>query len=467
MVEYAAGLTGSNAEISAGTLDIRGSIPDWLSGSLIRNGPGAFVVGDQPLRHWFDGPAMLHKFSFHGGRVSYASKFLETDALRQSQTDGRLAYSEFATDPCRSLFKRFMTLFSRYPTDSAKVSVAHFADRFLALAETPLQIQFDAETLRSAGVFIHEDAPAGQMTTAHPHFVDESMYNVVIRFNRVSQYRLYRTPASFQPQQVGSVATSRPTYLHSFGLSPRYAIITEYPFTVNPLNLLLWMRPFIENYRWNRRKPTTFYVMDRHTGQLAGRYESDPFFAFHHVNAFERDGELVVDLVGYDDATIITDFYLRRLTDPAARLAHGHLRRYRLRPGRHRAEYESLSDETLEMPRFDDQRQSMNASYRYVYGIGVNREQPAGFYNQIVKVDAQSGTSRLWFEAGCYPGEPVFVPSPHSRAEDDGVILSVVIDARAQQAFLLCLDAATFTEIGRALLPQTPLFGFHSAFFQQ
>ena len=52
-------------------------------------------------------------------------------------------------------------------------------------------------------------------------------------------------------------------------------------------------------------------MFDRETGALRGTYETDAFFCFHHVNAFEREsGELVVDLVAYDDASIIDALYL-------------------------------------------------------------------------------------------------------------------------------------------------------------
>ncbi|NWF68114.1 MAG: carotenoid oxygenase family protein [Chloroflexi bacterium] len=463
---YSLGLSGSNQEMRVERLDVRGHFPAWLTGTLIRNGPGAFVVGQQPLKHWFDGPAMLHKFSFQGGSVNYASKFLETDALRTSQEAGRLTYCEFATDPCRSLFKRTMTLFSRRPTDSAKVSIGRFAERYLALAETPLQMQFDPDTLKSVGVFLHEDNPIGQMTTAHPHFIDDSMYNVVIRFNRICEYRLYQTGHNYRPRRVAAVSSAQPTYLHSFGLSPRYAIIIEYPFTVNPLNLLLWMRPFIENYQWQPRQATKFFIIDRHSGELVGRCESDPFFAFHHVNAFEQDGELLVDLVGYPDASIITHFYLNRLKDADTRLPHGHLRRYRIPlRQRQRVKYETLATEMLEMPRFAEDTHKMRADYRYVYGIGLNRAQPNGYYNQIVKLDAQHGDARTWYEEGSYPGEPVFVAAPNSQSEDDGVVLSVVLDTHTQRSYLLCLDAMNFEELARAELPQALLFGFHGAYF--
>lgn len=66
-----------------------------------------------------------------------------------------------------------------------------------------------------------------------------------------------------------------------------------------------------------------------------------------------------------------------------------------------------------------------------------------------------------------YPSEPVYVPAPGSSAEDEGVILSVVLDGTRGTSFLLLLDAKTFIEQARAEVPQHIPFGFHGEFFNE
>ncbi len=458
-----------SGELTADNLPVEGTIPAWLTGTLLRNGPGSLHGGQQRYRHWFDGMAMLHKFSFENGRVSYASKFMQTRALKDAEQTGRIAYPEFATDPCRSLFQRAMAVFTHQPTDNAKVSITRFADRMLALAETPIQVEFDPDTLASAGVFQYESEAVGQMTTAHPHIDGDNMYNVVTRYGPICHNRLYRVPAAdtLQAELVGQVSTMRPSYMHSFGMTENYAIITAFPFVVNPLSLLFWLKPFIENFYWDPRRGTPFYVLNRHTGELVGRYECDPFFAFHHVNAFERDGEIVLDIVAYPDAEIITHYYLHRLEQPSVSIPFGKLRRYRvpLNSKSKRVQHETISDACIELPTFDYANYNTRADYHYVYGIGINPQRRDEFYNQIVKIDAQTGNTQTWHTANCYPGEPVFVPAPDRQAEDDGVLLSIVLDGDARRSFLLVLDAATLHEIGRAQIPQAVMFGFHGSFY--
>ncbi len=48
-------------------------------------------------------------------------------------------------------------------------------------------------------------------------------------------------------------------------------------------------------------------------------------------------------------------------------------------------------------------------------------------------------------------------------AEDDGVVLSVIADPDGRTT-LLCLDAASFTELGRAVLPFNLPYSFHGSF---
>ena len=86
------------------------------------------------------------------------------------------------------------------------------------------------------------------------------------------------------------------------------------------------------------------------------------------------------------------------------------------------------------------------------------------FLDSLVKLDLERHTTSSWYEEGCYPGEPVFVERPAAAQEDDGAILSVVLDTRRGASFLLILDAATFQEVARAEAPHHIPFGFHGSF---
>lgn len=48
---------------------VPGSIPSWLQGTLLRNGPGLFSVGNSNYNHWFDGLSLIHSFTFTNGKI--------------------------------------------------------------------------------------------------------------------------------------------------------------------------------------------------------------------------------------------------------------------------------------------------------------------------------------------------------------------------------------------------------------
>ena len=155
---------------------------------------------------------------------------------------------------------------------------------------------------------------------------------------------------------------------------------------------------------------------------------------------------MVVDIVAFADPAVIDQLYLDhlRFAEPVA--GTGKLTRFRIGAGED-VPGERLSDVPIELPRFNNERRAGH-SYRYVYG--VSNEVPGNFIDSLVKLDLDAGMASSWHEEGCYPGEPVFVAAPGAANEDDGVILSVVLDTRKAASFLLILDASTFRELARA-----------------
>jgi carotenoid cleavage dioxygenase-like enzyme len=422
------------------------------------------------LRHWFDGLAMLHRFGFHKGRVSYANRYLRSPQYRHVEETGGIGYSEFATDPCRSIFMRLASAFSPEQSfgHNASVNVHKLAGRFVALTETPLPVEFDPETLQTAGVLEYEDDVKAIGTSPHPHTDPRSgdTLNTITHFSRESSYKVFRVPARKRELKRAVLCTlpvEEPAYMHSFGQTERYVILAEYPLVVNPLKMLLKGKPYAENLEWKPERSTRFLVVDKDNGTLVRSHEAEAFFAFHHVNAFEEGKDLFVDLLTYPDDSVIQVHYMDVLLSEKRPTTSAQLRRYRLRPDSELASYEALTDELLELPRINDSHNGR--SYSYVYGIGQKKEAPNHWPDRLVKVDVRGGSSHTWREENCYPGEPVLVPAPGSREEDAGVVLSVVLDAAAGTSFLLVLDAASFAERARALVPHHIPFGFHGQYF--
>ena len=453
------GTATPESELEIESLPVRGEIPSWLVGSLVRVTPASWDAGQ---RHWFDGLAMLHSFGVQDGEVSYANRWLRSRQYEAVERDGKLAYSEFASDPCRSIFKRVTTLFDPVAalSDNGVVNVAKLGDQYLALTETPLPVAFDPDTLETLGVTDWADEIPGVLTTAHPHGDGGTLINYALHPGARPSYRIYTQQPGGQPRELARLRCGKPAYIHSFGLTERYVVFVEFSLVVNPLKLVAG-RTFAESLDWEPDRPSTFTLVDRATGKVVATHEGPPFFCFHHINAFEDGDDVVVDLCSYEDASIVESLYMDRMRARDRSFSPAVPRRFRLGPSGLRDEV--LAEVPFELPRIDYGRQN-GRPYRYAYGLSANA---AGeFLNVALKLDVEERSFDTWQEDGCYPSEPVFVREPDAAGEDDGVALSVVLDTRAGNSFLLVLDAASWTEIGRAEVPQHVPLGFHGQFFR-
>jgi beta,beta-carotene 9',10'-dioxygenase len=463
---YGAGFRSLTAETPTPVaLTVTGTLPSWLKGALLRTGPSKFEVGARAYNHWFDGLAMLHRFTIADGGVTYANRFLESKAFRAAEETGKITYAEFATDPCRTLFGRVAAIFDPKLTDNACVNVSAYARDVAAFTETTMPLRFTPDTLETLGVFAYGEALKGQISTAHPHYdaTRACHYNYIADLGMKSVYRLCCIADDGTQAEVAAIPVERPAYMHSFGMSANHLILTEFPLVVNPIDLRLSGKPFIQNYRWQAERDLVFHVVEKDTGRLVRTAKAAASFAFHHVNAFADGDGLAVDVVTYPDATIIDQLYLARLRAGTPLTAIGTLTRFHV-PLASEAPVtrRTLADLPFELPRIN---YGVHAGmpYRYVWGTGIAAK--GDFLDCIVKIDTVTGKSARWYAAGLYPGEPVFVPSPSATAEDDGVLLSVVLDTAKGRSFLLVLDAASLKELARAATPHAIPFHFHGNFF--
>jgi carotenoid cleavage dioxygenase-like enzyme len=246
-------------------------------------------------------------------------------------------------------------------------------------------------------------------------------------------------------------------------MTERYLVLVEFPLTVSALELKFSGKPFIQNYRWQPQRGLKFHIVDKESGAEVATAHGEAVFAFHHVNAFEDKDGLVIDMIAYPDASIIDQLYLARLRAGTPIDATGLFTRFRVKFSSSVPVIgETLSPVPLELPRINYEAHA-GKTYRHVWGTGI--QLTGDFLDSIVKIDAETGTVARWYVQGLYPGEPVFVPAPNATAEDDGALLSVVLDIANDVSFLLVLDAATLEEKARAEAPHAIPFHFHGNYF--
>jgi carotenoid cleavage dioxygenase-like enzyme len=454
------GFRSLDRELQNYDLPVEGSIPDWLSGTLFRNGPGKFEGDGIRLRHWFDGLAMVRKYDFADGGVRYSNRFLRTEAYADAM-DGQPT-GQFATDK-RGLAKLWgwlKRLGPPEPTDNANVHVARLDGEFVAQTEVPRWVQF-SEHLDDSTPFVFEDELDVDTITAHL-VADPAGGHVGhgLSFGRTHEYVFFEIPPkSRRREHIASIATDSPAYVHSIGVTESRVVLVETPLRIDIKRALSpFTEGFFELLDWREAADTRFVVIDRDSGETLLDQTVDPFFTFHTINAYDDGDDVVVDLVAFDDATIVDALSLDTLaTDGFDAAPPGRLVRFRLGEEISRRR---LYDGGIELPTVRADRQTR--PYRYVYGQATDREGANG----LVKVDTDRETATEFWQRDLYVEEPWMVPRPDGDDVDDGVVLAPALDVDAERSVLLVLDAETLDERARAAVPHHNPFGFHGRFFQ-
>ncbi|CAO3582689.1 unnamed protein product [Absidia cylindrospora] len=127
------------------------------------------------------------------------------------------------------------------------------------------------------------------------------------------------------------------------------------------------------------------------------------------------------------------------------------------------ASYELLVQPSLELPQINP-NYNMH-KYKFMYSLGFSAAtsiMDGQIWDSIVKTDVSNKTIvASWHQEHCYPSETVFIPRPstddsigsHDKSyvqqqqEDDGVLVSIVMDSARATSFLLILDAITLQEL--------------------
>ncbi len=423
------GFTTLEQEVVLDELALTGELPEWLGGSLLRTGPAKFEVEGTDAAS----PPRGRRCAAHAplvrrpGDAAPLHDRRRPRLLRQPLPGkprlprraraGRIVYGEFATDPCRSLFKRVQTLFTPGSTlsDNANVNVARLGERFVAMTETPLPVQFDPHTLaerRRTAVrgprTAHHRAPAPRpRKRRHAQLRGQAR-----RAQQLSLLRLQPPRGAEQaatPRVIGSLPVKEPAYMHSFGLTERWLVLAEFPFVVNPLALALSGRPYIENYRWKPERGTRFTLVDRATGEatrrLPDRCRASPSTTSTPTRTATRWSSTCAPSPTRHRSRTSTS----SACAPASPIATAELTRFRLR----------LSDRSVK-PRTAGRRghraaaHQLRALQRAPLPLRVGRRQRLGRLARAAssRSTPSSAPRCSWSQPGCYPGEPVFVARP-------------------------------------------------------
>lgn len=477
--------------------------------------------GTYRVSHWFDGFGQSHRFTLvpdENGtvRVEYASRCQTEDLVEEIRQKGKPNGFTFAQrqDPCVGLFGKMMTVW-RMPfpkngprLDNIAVTVqpnvpglgdgAPTASNLWLTTDSCNLKEMDRQTLEPIGFAAQaklDPRLKGPLSCAHAQRdpATGDLYNYNLELGPVATYRVFRVNARTGTTDV--IATirqsdARPAYMHSFFLSGSFVVLCIPSTHLAAMGLHIpWQRNIVDAIEpFDESKKCKWFVIDRRGGRgVVGVYETPAGFHFHSVNAFDEpvddddtgDALLYCDVVEYPSLDIIRSFELDVLLrrDGGAQAFWGDERRNRntqSRFARHKFRVPSRKgggqggkgEKVLEIkaPRVGE-LPTINPAYataRYRYFYSLPNRGHSTLLDGLAKTDLDTRETLYWDNPrGHTPGEAVFVARPHALAEDDGVLLTVVLDGYGKNSYLLCLDARTMKELGRAECEWAIAHGFH------
>ncbi|MEB3070827.1 carotenoid oxygenase family protein [[Mycobacterium] vasticus] len=452
-------------------LAVAGTIPDYLDGRYLRNGPNPVGELDPATYHWFIGDGMVHGVRIRDGKAEwYRNRYVRgpqtARALGEQPRAGRHAGASGI---------------------GANTNVIGHAGRTFALIEGGISCYELTDELDTVGV-CDFDATLPGGYTAHPKRDPDTgeLHAVSYSFARGNtvQYSVIGTDG--RARRTVDIEVTGSPMMHDFSLTEKHVVFYDLPVTfdagqvaqgIAPPGLRLPVRlilnaligrvripdpltarlprrdrdPRTMPYRWNPKYPARVGVMPREGGNADVRwFEVEPCYVFHPMNAYDEGDTVVLDVVRHPK------MFDTEMRGPAEGLPT--MERWTVDLADGKVRESRFDDRGQEFPRVDERRVGKRHRFGYAVGIG-NGVVPEG---TLLKHDLVGGTTATRsFGDGKQLGEFVFHPAATDAAEDDGVLMGFVYDTAADRSALAILDASTMENVASIALPHRVPAGFH------
>lgn len=423
-------------------LRVEGRLPADLRGTLFRNGPARFDIGSRP--HWFDGTGAVSAVRFDGVSASGAVRITHTASVDADQRATHASHGGF-----RQPFSRARSLAALFGApiirNTANINVLPWQGRLFALYETTLPVELDAQTLANRGETSLNGLIQGAWN-AHPHRVASrrAIYQFGVRIGARVWLDIYELPSQGAARRLHSIALPGVNEVHDFFATDNHLVFVLAPLWCSSLKLLA-KRSFVEALQWRANEPTTVLVIPIDAPGKVVRIETEPFFFWHSVNAFERGNgrELVLDLVRYPDFNV-TKRLLDAVSDGQPLGTDGYrggaLQRGIIDLAGRQVRWQPALLPDCEFPAVHRDVQGREHRYSWLATSGAPPS-ATDWFNALTRIDAHTGERRhINLGTHCAVSEAAIVP--RGNREDDTYVLSLVRDFAADRSWLGIWDGA-------------------------
>lgn len=413
-------------------LDIEGRIPEGLQGTLYRIGPGRFDIAGAPYAHPFDGDGVITALRIADGAAFGAARTVRTPELAEEERAGRILYGDAAP-----WLRRMKTTHGGKGKLTPNTSVLPWQGRLLALNEGGGPVEVSPADLSTLGATDLDGVISGAFC-AHPHRVASAgvTYNIGLEYGPTTDMHIYALPDTGAARRIHTVRLPYAPLVHDFAATETHLVFFISPVRINIMRHMLQLGGFGELFDWRPREGTDVLVVPLAAPEEAVRFTVDPFFQWHFANAFHHGDEIVIDYVRFADLAPLKEL---RSEDSSAPFRDARCHRAFVDPTRKTFRSEPLSDNGCEFPRVHHAIEGRRHDTVWL---------ARGDLQAIIGLRPDGGREEMFeLPAGQSASEPVFVPRPGAKADDerDGHLMVLCHDEARDVGMIMLLDARDIT----------------------
>jgi carotenoid cleavage dioxygenase len=460
--------TPVHEEVTVDELEvIEGEIPADIDGIYLRNTENPV---HQPLgrAHPFDGDGMVHQVNISGGKASYRNRYIRTHCFDAEQIAGGALWGGLMDPKGTSKRPGFGAHEGLKDTGSTDI-IVHAGTALATFYQCGEAWQMDPVTLENKG-----KASWGPLdgVSAHPKVDEETGECMFFNYSKYAPYMHYGVvDRSGALVHYVPIPLSGPRLPHDMAITKNFSILNDMP--------LYWDKELLKRdihaARIHQGEPTRFALIPRYGQPEDIRwFEASPTYVLHWTNAYEakaEDGSDEVVLEGYYQDKPMPDpieeageySHMMAYVDEHSFQSRLHRWRFNLKTGE--TTEERLSDRVVEFGMINPRH--LMRKNRYVWSTTTR---PGWFlFNGYCRHDSETGEEQVFeLPEGIYASESPMIPRKNASAEDDGYLITFLIDENTGTSECAILDASDVTKgpICRLALPHKISSGVHTCWVE-
>lgn len=502
-----------------------GKIPDYVVGSLLRNGPGLWSTSDQMFSHLFDGLAKISSYEIKSdGDVYFQTRFIQSTWYKKLKSSTKIPAcigvgpvldkktKEIVSTRNSEVPKLLELSSNMLQFDNPCVNIWDYKNNgnsdgvVHALTDAPPHAQISMENLNtlktSARTPSTENRRGYEFTcTTHPEYSklkDDTTYNISVEIG-LKGPRVILTEATNENDRK-IIGRSKPIssgvpYIHSFGVNGRYVTCVVQPFRYEITSKKLRELGLFRSFDQVDYTQLLVFDLEQNGKVVLDKKVNEKIFFYHTISATcdEDQNEVSIRLCAYKNSGFINgeNQFMRLEKCQQRDQAQGKENRNKigqlgtvcditcnLKSGSVQVVWKE-SEQRFEMPltrysRLSGKEKTLTSRHpRYFYTIS-NFANGADEYDAmgLFKFDTSGDDGNKIIVSASYEGnsqyfsEPIFVPDPMGTEEDDGVLLSQVYDGNRRETGLFILSAKTMELLATSWTGQRSAMDFHGTWIQ-